>query len=130
MPTFYRCLQEQDQQKQLLHLEDLKKEISRLVEAADPIGPFFLGSLLSLVDVTFAPWILRLSRVLHPYRNWPLAEPGSRWGNWVSAIEAHEAIKNTTSDETLYLDSYERYAENRPNTSQLADAVNAGRGLP
>lgn len=97
----------------------------------------------------FAPWMLRLTRVLHPYRGWPLAEPGSRWGNWISAIEAHEAVKNTTSDDGLYLDSYERYAggsfgwrdglhsevdadllDNRPNTSQVADAINSGRGLP
>jgi glutathione S-transferase len=30
----------------------------------------------------------------------------------------------------LYLDSYERYAENREGTSGVADAVNQGRGLP
>ena len=36
----------------------------------------------------------------------------------------------TTSSDELYLDSYERYAENRPDTSQVARAVNEGRGLP
>ncbi|KAK0491563.1 glutathione S-transferase [Armillaria novae-zelandiae] len=30
----------------------------------------------------------------------------------------------------LYLDSYERYAFNRPNTSQVANAINSGRALP
>ena len=74
--------------------------------------------------------MLRLSRVLKPYRGWPDPEPGSRWATWVAALENDESIKATTSTDDLYLDSYERYAENRPNTSQVAKAVNSGRGLP
>jgi len=48
----------------------------------------------------------------------------------VRAIEGNDAVKDTTSDDQLYLDSYERYAENRPNTSQVQEAVNSGKGLP
>lgn len=59
-----------------------------------------------------------------------MAEPGSRLGLWVNALESSEAVKNTVSSADLYLDSYERYAENRPDTSQVAKAVNSGRGLP
>lgn len=68
--------------------------------------------------------------MLGPYRGWPEPEQGSRWGKWVEAIEGDEAVKKTTSEDRLYVESYERYAENRPNTSQLANAVNSGRGLP
>lgn len=100
------------------------------MKAADETGPFFLGSEISFVDVQVAPWILRLRRVLKPYRSWPDPEPGSRWEQWVQAIEEAECVKATTSDDTLYVDSYERYAENRPNTSQVANAVNSGKGLP
>jgi glutathione S-transferase len=82
----------------------------KLVDAADPTGPFFLGSDISFVDVQFAPWLLRLSRVLKPYRAWPDPEPGTRWAKWVDAIEGNEAVKSTTSTDDLYLDSYERYA--------------------
>ena len=91
-----------------------------------------------------------MRRVLTPYRGWPLPEEGSRWARWVDAIEGNENVKATTSTDDLYLDSYERYAgesrisydfqvsraalirtqENRPDTSQLANAVNSGRGLP
>lgn len=46
------------------------------------------------------------------------------------AIENNEHVKATTSTDDLYLDSYERYAQNRPGTSQLADAINGGHGLP
>ncbi|KAL1382710.1 glutathione S-transferase [Phyllosticta capitalensis] len=130
IPVFYRFLQEQDAAKQIEHAAELKTQISKLVDAADPVGPFFLGADISYVDIQFAPWIVRLNRVLKPYRGWPEPEPGSRWGKLVDAVERHESVQATMSTDELYLDSYERYAENRPNTSQLANAVNSGRGLP
>ncbi|KAE8146065.1 hypothetical protein BDV25DRAFT_133244 [Aspergillus avenaceus] len=130
VPNFYRVLQEQDGQKQISNAQELKDAFHTLVNAADSQGPFFLGPNISFVDVQVAPWIIRLSRVLKPYRGWPEPEAGSRWSAWVNAIETNEHIKATTSDEELYLDSYERYAQNRPNTSQLANAINSGRGLP
>ncbi|KAI9882514.1 MAG: hypothetical protein M1823_005745 [Watsoniomyces obsoletus] len=130
VPLFYQCLQAQDIEKQLEHAEELQTEISHLVDVADGAGPFFLGPQISFVDVQFAPWMLRLPRVLKPYRGWPDPEIGSRWAVWMEAMEEHEAIRATTSTDELYLDSYERYAENRPDTSQVARAINAGRGLP
>ena len=110
IPLFYSCLQAQDIEPQVKHAEGLKTEISRLVDAADPTGPFFLGPQISMVDVQFAPWMLRLSRVLKPYRAWPDPEIGSRWAVWIDAVETHEAIQATTSMDELYLDSYEHYA--------------------
>lgn len=77
---------------------------------ADEKGPFFLGEKMTFVDVQFAPWIVRMRRVLKPYRGWSDPEAGSRWAKWVDAVERHEAVKKTTSDDQLYLDSYERYA--------------------
>ena len=110
VPAFYHYLQEQDAQKQIENATVLRNEISKLVDAADPQGPFFLGKQMTFVDVQIAPWVIRLNRVLKPYRGWPDAEPGSRWARWVDAIEANEAVKATTSNDDLYLDSYERYA--------------------
>ena len=110
IPLFYRYLQEQDTQKQITHASDFLLAIQTLVEAADSSGPFFLGKELSFVDVQFAPWMLRLSRVLKPYRGWPDPEPRTRWQNWVNAIENNPSVKATTSNDDLYLDSYERYA--------------------
>ena len=80
-------------------------------------------------NVQFAPWVVRMEKVLKPYRGWPDPEPG-RWAKWVKAIVESEPVKRTTSDDELYLDSYERYAENRPNTSAVREAINSGRGLP
>jgi len=130
IPGFYRYLQEQDPEKQVEYAGEFKTEIGKLVDAADPTGPFFLGRDIGFVDIQIAPWVIRLNRVLKPYCGWPEPEPGSRWAKWVEAIENDEHVKATTSSDDLYLDSYERYAENRPNTSQVANAVNSGRGLP
>ena len=85
---------------------------------------------MSYVDIQFAPWMIRLTRVLKHYRGWSDPEPGSRWAQWMDAVENNEHVKATTSTDDLYIDSYERYAANRPNTSQLADAINGGYGLP
>lgn len=130
IPNFYRLLQAQEASQQASHAKDLSEQIAKLVSAADPSGPFFLGNELGFVDVQMAPWVIRLRKVLEPYRGWPEPEKGSRWAKWVEAIETSEAVKSTTSDDQLYFDSYARYAENRPGTSQVADAVNSGRGLP
>ncbi|KAI9722281.1 MAG: hypothetical protein M1812_001753 [Candelaria pacifica] len=110
IPLFYHCLQAQEIGKQAEAAKELDQEITPLVKAADSHGPYFLGSGLSFVDVQIAPWILRLSRVLKPYRGWPDPQVGSRWSLWVDAIENDEAVKSTTSTDDLYFESYERYA--------------------
>lgn len=130
IPHFYKLLQAQDTNDQISHATELRTQISTLVDAAHPTGPFFLGPELSFVDVQIAPWVVRLRKVLAPYRGWPEPEEGSRWKSWVEAIEGAESVRSTMSGDELYLDSYERYAENRPGTSQVADAINSGRGLP
>ena len=110
LPQFYGFLQAQETDNQVAHANELKSEIAKIIEAADPSGPFFLGPHISFVDVQFAPWILRFKRVLKPYRAWPEPEQGSRWAAWVNAIESNEGVKSTTSTDDLYMDSYERYA--------------------
>ncbi|TKA75118.1 hypothetical protein B0A55_05019 [Friedmanniomyces simplex] len=130
IPIFYRYLQAQDVEDQSNFAKELTDQIATLVSAADETGPFFMGENMTFTDVQIAPWVIRLEKVLKPYRGWPDPAPGSRWEKWVRAIEGNEAVKKTTSDDQLYLDSYERYAENRPNTSQVREAINSGRGLP
>lgn len=69
-----------------------------------------MGGQISFVDIQAAPWVIRLNRVLKPYRGWPNADEGSRWASWVNAIEANEQVQATTSTDELYLESYARYA--------------------
>ena len=130
MPLFYSILQAQDMAKQAKHTQELQEEITKITNASDPHGPFFLGNYISYVDIQFAPWMLRLTKVLKHYRGWPDPTPGTRWSLWMEAVSTNEHVKNTTSSDDLYIDSYERYSQNRPNTSELADAINGGVNLP
>lgn len=114
VPALYRYLQEPDSGKRSTFAEELKAEIDKLVTAASPNGPFFLGSSLSFVDVHVAPWLLRFRRMLKPYRGWPDPEPGSRLAKWITAVEADEYVKATTNDDDAYLESFEKF-EGEPN---------------
>jgi glutathione S-transferase len=100
---------EKEFQSLVKNAEELKEELVKLVNASHVHGPFFLGPSMSYVDIQLAPWVLRLSRVLKPYRGWPEPEMGSRWGRWVQAIEDNEHVMATTSSDELYLDSYVKY---------------------
>ncbi|KAJ5679466.1 hypothetical protein N7462_007710 [Penicillium macrosclerotiorum] len=126
VPCFYRVLQEQSQEKQIANAQELRNAFDLLIAAAHPHGPFFLGSELSIVDVQAAPWVIRLRRVLKPYRGWPDAEEGSRFASWVNAIDAHEHVRATTSTDQLYIDSYERYARECLSFTGFKDFANIG----
>lgn len=68
-------------------------------------GPFFLGASLGLVDVHFAPFALRLSRVLRPLRGWADPVPGTRWQRWLDALERDAHVVATTSLAELYAET-------------------------
>lgn len=89
------------------------------------------GRDMGFVDASFAPWMIRLSRVLGPYRGWPAPSDDSRFGKWLRAIEENDAVKKTTSDDELYLDSYERYAGvyHLPTMYWVGESGEEGRDL-
>ena len=87
--------------------ETLTSAITALVNASHATGPFFLGPTISYVDVSFAPWILRLSRVLTRYRGYEFSSAlDVRWQSWVNAVEADERVRATTSEPASYADVY------------------------
>jgi len=92
--------------------------------------------------------LFRATNVLKHYRGFELP-PGTKFNAYIKRLFENPAFKRTCSTEELYLDSYERYGDashrmsslmtsstvhryafNRPNTSQVANAINSGRGLP
>jgi len=113
-------------------LNDLGKLLERAKrECGDTnaCGLWVDGGTLSLTDVMAGPWLFRMTNVLKHYRDFDLPAI-SKISQWVVRLLEHPAFKGTSSTEDLYLDSYERYAHNRPNTSQVANAINSGQGLP
>lgn len=136
VPAFYRYLQAQDPEAQISGGKEFNDAISMLVEKLERAPPGSVGlwdpqlDKLGWADVMAGPWLFRATVVLKHYRGWTPPEESSKTGAWIQRIVAHPVFASTTSTDDLYLDSYERYAFNRPNTSQVANAINAGKGLP
>jgi len=136
VPAFYRYLQAQDPSAQIAGGKEFRDAIEALVmlfeRAEREVGGTGLwkeGGELGWADVMVGPWIFRATNVLKHYRGFEMPE-GVKFSAWLNRLFEHPAFKNTCSSEELYMDSYERYAFNRPNTSQVANAINSGRGLP
>jgi len=137
VPAFYRYIQAQDEEKQIQAGKDYVQAIEGLVklfqraenEVRSTCGLWSEGGTLSLADVMVAPWIFRSTNVLPYYRGFALPE-GPQFRSYVARLLGFPAFKRTCSTEQLYIDSYERYAWNRPNTSQVANAINSGMALP
>jgi glutathione S-transferase len=106
VPLFFSLLQLQNGDMDLKSAVDrLQSAITTLVLAADQQGPFFLGNTLSIVDIHFAPFAIRLSRMLQPLCGWPDPVPGTRWQSWLEALEGDTHIKATTSGPELYVET-------------------------
>ncbi|KAH8115880.1 glutathione S-transferase [Phellopilus nigrolimitatus] len=138
VPAFYRFLQSQDEKSVVSGAKDFAESLhgltSLLQRAEREVGSTACGlwsesGELSLTDVMVGPWLFRATNVLKHYRGFVVPQ-GERFRSWLERLFMHPAFKSTCSTENLYLDSYERYAFNRPNTSQVANAINSGRGLP
>ncbi|KAJ7068633.1 glutathione S-transferase [Mycena amicta] len=152
VPAFYRFLQAQEESAQVQGGQEFRQAIEGLVALLERsereivggggaaglgeqqalavgLGLWNEGGDLNLTDVMVGPWLFRASNVLKHYRAFEFPQ-GDKFRAWIARLFAHPAFKATCSTEELYLDSYERYAQNRPNTSQVANAINAGKPLP
>ncbi|KDR84185.1 hypothetical protein GALMADRAFT_55147 [Galerina marginata CBS 339.88] len=136
VPAFYRYLQAQTEEKQIEGGKDFHASLVGLValleraEREIGLGLWIPGETeLGWADVMAGPWLLRAKIVLTHYRGFQLPS-GDRFNGWLTRLCEHPVFKSTSSTDQLYLDSYERYAFNRPNTSQVANAINEGKALP
>ncbi|KAH9961634.1 glutathione S-transferase [Lactifluus volemus] len=134
VPSFHRFLQAQDTERQMVYKEEFSAALEHLASLLERQQVFAVtglatGGELNRTDVMVGPWLFRASNVLRHYRAFELPA-GSKISAWVDRLVAHPSFKATCSTEELYLESYERYAFNRPNTSQVANAINSGLGLP
>ncbi|KAI0064996.1 glutathione S-transferase, partial [Artomyces pyxidatus] len=139
VPAFYRYLQAQDADAQIAGGKEFHESLDQLVglleraerEAGPGLGDGLWreGGQLNWTDTLVGPWLFRAANVLKHYCGFEMPS-GPKFDAWVRRLFEHPAFKGTCSTEDLYLDSYERYAYNRPNTSQVANAINSGRGLP
>jgi glutathione S-transferase len=136
IPSFHRFLQFQPQSASDPGLEKVRSDfhfqLAQLTEEMDPIGPYFLGSEVSLIDFVIAPWAVR-TWVFDHFKG-GLKLPGgekwvSRWSKWLSAVEKRKSVVSTMSEKDKYLPIYQRYADDTA-MSELAKATREGKGVP
>ncbi|KAF9266111.1 hypothetical protein L218DRAFT_858433 [Marasmius fiardii PR-910] len=155
VPSFYRYLQAQDTEAQIQGGKEFADSIETLVSLFERterelyvnqksgaagegerkalragLGLWVEGNEdINMTDVMAGPWLFRTTNVLKHYRGFQMPS-GTKFSAYLDRLFNHPVFKSTCSTEDLYLDSYERYAFNRPNTSQVANAINSGRSLP
>jgi len=138
VPTFYRYLQAQEAPARIeagLEFHSAVEGLVHIFERAEreneetALGLWKEGGELGWADVMAGPWLFRASNVLKHYRGFEFP-PVPKIRAWLDRLFDHPAFKGTCSSEKQYLDSYERYASNRPHTSQVADAINSKKELP
>lgn len=153
IPKFYRMLQHTpskdyslaDARAELLdNLAILFRElVTHEAQTQTPTqqsGPWFLGATFSLVDITLAPWALRLFLIDHYKTPGGVGVPAegeggadenvwARWRAWFAAVQDRESIKETMSEREKYIEVYKRYAEDETG-SEVGQATRSGRGLP
>lgn len=113
VPSYFALLRAADIPTQTECMKALQNDITALVQAADERGPYFLGGDLCLVDIHFAPFVLRLSRILSELRSWSPPMPGTRWNQWVEALEQNPHIQATTSLKELYTETFDLFLNTR-----------------
>ncbi len=145
IPAFYRFLQHTPEKEYSLSAarDEFKGHILTWIKEADPRGPFFNGSSISMGDVILIPWAMRIFLIDHYKGEEGSGVPTSasaipddenkalweRWVAWFEAISERESVQHTLSDRQQYIDVYKRYAEDKTG-SQVGQATRSGRGMP
>jgi glutathione S-transferase len=73
-------------------------------------APYWLGTELSLVDLTFYPWFEQLN-VLEHFRGFQMPSGLDRLQEWWAAVAEREAVKSIANPPEFYLEHYGRLAQ-------------------
>ncbi|KAJ6561542.1 hypothetical protein DFH09DRAFT_1316121 [Mycena vulgaris] len=135
VPAFYRFLQAQEEEAQIECGKDFRAGFDGLIamleraerEIVQSGGDAGVGEQRAL-RAGLGLWLengdLNLTDVRQTVSILSLFTP------LLGLFRASNVLKHYRGTEELYFDSYQRYAQNRPNTSQVANAINSGKPLP
>jgi glutathione S-transferase len=75
-----------------------------------PSTPYWLGTELSLVDLTFYPWFEQLA-VLEHFRGFQLPSGLDRLQEWQAAVAQREVVRSIANPPEFYLEHYGQLAQ-------------------
>ena len=145
IPAFYKFIQHTpekgysiEEARDNLHAQ-IKTFVKEMVDNNSKEGPWFLGEMFSLVDIMLAPWAKRLFLIDH-YKSGGLGIPAEgqggvdeelwkRWWTWFNKVTDRQSVKDTWSDDAMYIAAYRRYAQDTTQ-SEVGQATRTGDSLP
>jgi glutathione S-transferase len=89
------------------HLSFIEREGLSKISARQP---YWLGSELSLVDLTFYPWFEQLN-VLEHFRGFQMPPGLNRLQQWQTAVANRASVKSIANSPEFYLEHYGRLAK-------------------
>ncbi|CAL8468830.1 g8371 [Coccomyxa elongata] len=127
VPAFYRLLLRQDKEGQQQAAQTLDTELRWLEGHFDSLGPYFMGTEFSLVDISLLPFFLRAS-VLQHYRGYNLPSDCAKLAGWVQEASKRASVQETRvspkpemSYENYLIWVYQRYADGSVKSTSAAD---------
>tara|TARA_R110002167_G_scaffold366367_2_gene595469 strand:- start:1660 stop:2325 length:666 start_codon:yes stop_codon:yes gene_type:complete len=115
-PNFCGLVFEADEAKQkeikvalCMSLEYINKELGER-----ETGPYWLGENISLVDLTFYPFLEQFV-VLDHYRDFKLPASLSHLKAWVAVMQSRPSVRKNAQDPAFYIDAYECYMDSNAN---------------
>lgn len=114
IPTYYRLLMTQDEEKRAT-LRDKVEDQLRFVEEhglgkLQGDGPYWMGADLTLVDLTWYPFMERFPVAEH-YRGVKIPDECTRLKAWFATMNERDSVKATNNPREFYIKAYSRYAD-------------------
>lgn len=112
--AFYKLLLSQDPAKQQEWSDELKNHLRFMenegLRKFSNGGPYWLGSDLSLVDISFAPWFERWPAIAH-YRNVSIPDECTLLQQWWETMQSHPVMQETMQSGEFHIQAYAKYAD-------------------
>lgn len=111
--TTSKLLHSQAEQPSMQELQELAEHLlfieSEGLSKLSDRGPYWLGTELSLVDLTYYPWFEQLSALTH-YRGFQMPSGLERLQRWRDAVASRESVQAIAKSQEFYIASYARFA--------------------
>jgi glutathione S-transferase len=122
-PHVYKLMLTQDAEGQEFQKRKLTEalhamEFDGLRQLSD--GPFWLGTDLSLVDLTFLPHLQRFVALKH-YRDFDVPEDHTRLRAWMTLMETRPAVQKMRWSDETYIRNWSKYAFNTSTGTTARD---------
>jgi glutathione S-transferase len=118
IPFMYRFLKAQTANEQQVSRESMLKGLSIFSNAISDKGPYFSGSVISPVDLSFIPFAYRIKLLLEFYRDFSLdkSDPAlAKYHDWYRNMTATDIFNNTSKMmpdyESKLVEFYKIYSE-------------------